>query len=99
MRKELEKSLAQIEFPKPPAQDIYFIPNTNSGEFLYCLGLEEVAKCVQEHLIHKQLKAETKEQKESGEKESGETKLTKADTITEVLSVFVCFIFGSMSVI
>ena len=94
MRKELEKSLAQIKFPKPPAQDNYFIPNTNSGEFLYCLGLEEVAKCVQEHLIHKQLKAETKEQKESGE-----TKLTKADTITEVLSVFICFIFGSMSVI
>ena len=60
VRKELEKSLAQIEFPKPPAQDIYFLPNTNNSEFLMCLGLEEVAKCVQEHLIHKQLKAEIK---------------------------------------
>lgn len=61
VRKELEKSLAQIEFPKPPAQDIYFLPNTNNSEFLMCLGLEEVAKCVQEHLIHKQIKAEIKE--------------------------------------
>lgn len=62
VRKELEKSLAQIEFPKPPPQDIYFLPNTNSPEFLMCLGLEEVAKCVQEHLINKQLKADVKEQ-------------------------------------
>lgn len=90
VRKELEKSLAQIEFPKPPAQDIYFIPNTNSSDFLYCLGLEEVAKCVQEHLIHKQLKAETKEQKENGET-SKENALTKADTITEVVYEYPLF--------
>lgn len=93
VRKELEKSLAQIEFPKPPAQDIYFIPNTNSSDFLYCLGLEEVAKCVQEHLIHKQLKAETKEQKENGtdSKENDANKLTKADTITEVVYEYPLF--------
>lgn len=93
VRKELEKSLAQIEFPKPPAQDIYFIPNTNSSDFLYCLGLEEVAKCVQEHLIHKQLKAETKEQKENGEtsKENDTNKLTKADIITEVVYEYPLF--------
>ncbi len=64
VRKELEKSLAQIEFPKPPAQDIYFLPNTNNSEFLMCLGLEEVAKCVQEHLILKQIKADVKEQQQ-----------------------------------
>lgn len=93
VRKELEKSLAQIEFPKPPPQDIYFIPNTNSSDFLYCLGLEEVAKCVQEHLIHKQLKAETKEQKENGtdSKENDANKLTKADTITEIVYEYPLF--------
>lgn len=91
VRKELEKSLAQIEFPKPPIQDIYFLPNTNNSEFLMCLGLEEVAKCVQEHLIHKQLKAEIKESKEKIEnsKENDEnnvpiTKPNKADTIVEI---------------
>ncbi len=29
-----------------------------------CLGLEEVAKCVQEHLILKQIKADVKEQQQ-----------------------------------
>ncbi len=62
VRKELEKSLAQIEFPKPPVQDIYFLPNTNNSEFLMCLGLEEVVKCVQEHLANKQLKQEQKQE-------------------------------------
>ena len=58
VRKELEKSLAQIEFPKPPPQDLYFLPNSNNAEFLMCLGLEEVVKCVHEHLTNKQQKQE-----------------------------------------
>ena len=68
MRKELEKSLAQIEFPKAPPQDIYFLPNANSAEFLMCLGLEEVVKCVQEHLNNKQLKQEKQLEREKQEK-------------------------------
>jgi hypothetical protein len=48
VRKEYEKVLAQIEFPKPPKNDIYFIPNPNNIEFLMCLGLDEVVKCVQD---------------------------------------------------
>lgn len=53
MRKEFEKSLSQVEFPKGGEQDIYFIPNANQADFLLCLGLEEVVKCVQEHLNNK----------------------------------------------
>jgi len=89
VRKELEKSLAQIEFPKAPPQDIYFLPNANSAEFLMCLGLEEVVKCVQEHLNSKQLKQEKQQEKEKQEKNeptdptttNAETLATKTNTI------------------
>ena len=85
VRKELEKSLAQIEFPKPPPQDIYFLPNANSAEFLMCLGLEEVVKCVQEHLNNKQLKQEKQLEKEKQEK--AETNSTnETSTATESLA-------------
>lgn len=89
VRKELEKSLAQIEFPKPPAQDIYFLPNTNNSEFLMCLGLEEVAKCVQEHLIHKQIKAEVKEQQQANESDA--PKIVKSDTVIEIVYEYPLF--------
>lgn len=46
--KELDKSLHHIEMAKPPANDLYFLPSANNIEFLMCLGLEEVVKCVQE---------------------------------------------------
>lgn len=75
VRKEFEKSLNQLEFPPKNAaltpaqqqqifQDIYFLPNANSPDFLMCLGLEEVVKCVQEHLNNKQQYKEQKEKKE-----------------------------------
>ena len=51
--KEIEKAMSQIEFPKPPPNDIYFLPNGNNAEFLMCLGLEEVVKCVQESINNK----------------------------------------------
>jgi hypothetical protein len=50
--KEIEKAVSQIEFPKPPPNDIYFLPNGNNAEFLMCLGLEEVVKCVQESITN-----------------------------------------------
>lgn len=86
VRKELEKSLAQIEFPKPPPQDIYFLPNTNNSEFLMCLGLEEVAKCVHEHLVHKQIKADVKEQQQQqkADNETDSTKIVRPDTVIEI---------------
>ena len=82
VRKELEKSLAQIEFPKPPPQDIYFLPSTNNSEFLMCLGLEEVVKCVQEHLNNKHLKQEIKEQQQLQQQQVNEdTKQPNANII------------------
>jgi hypothetical protein len=81
VRRELEKSLAQIEFPKAPQQDIYFLPNANNAEFLMCLGLEEVVKCVQEHLTYKQLKQEKQLEKEK-EKEKQANGEASADSNT-----------------
>jgi hypothetical protein len=95
VRRELEKSLAQIEFPKPPQQDIYFLPNANNAEFLMCLGLEEVVKCVQEHLTYKQLKQEKQLEKEkekekqekggaNGESEPNTTTVTSSSNVVEI---------------
>lgn len=62
VRKEFEKSLGQLEFPNGGEQDVYFIPNANqAADFLMCLGLEEVVRCVQEHINNKSQKAQEKE--------------------------------------
>ena len=71
VRKEYERSLGQIELPKGPAQDIYFIPSANQMEFLMCLGLEEVVKCVHEQMSAKQAREREKAEKEKAEKENG----------------------------
>ena len=93
VRKEFEKSLGSVEFPNGGEQDIYFIPNANQADFLMCLGLEEVVKCVQEHLNNKSAKAQEKVEKEkekereklageAGVKEEKEKEANTAPTTT-----------------
>jgi hypothetical protein len=72
VRKEFDKSLAQVEFPRgPPQPDIFFIPNANHIDFLMCLGLEDVVRSVQEHLISKQLQKEKQEKKAAEKDQQG----------------------------
>lgn len=42
LRKQLEKTLLQIPPPKPPPPELHFVPNANSPDFIYLLGLEVV---------------------------------------------------------
>ena len=95
VRKEFEKSLNQLEFPPKSGlltplqqqqifQDIYFLPNANSPDFLMCLGLEEVVRCVQEHLNNKQQYKEQKEQKEKKELNLGDQEDKEKTTCTQI---------------
>jgi hypothetical protein len=79
IRKEVEKSVSQIELPNPPVQDIYFLPNVNSNEFLMCLGLEDVVKCVQEHLNNKQMKLEKAAAAEKAKQEAKQDDSKKSE--------------------
>ncbi|CAF0902807.1 unnamed protein product [Brachionus calyciflorus] len=102
VRKEFEKSLQQLEFPpKNPNltpsqqqqlfQDIYFLPNANSPDFLMCLGLEEVVRCVQEHLNNKQQYKEQKEKKENLQQETDDKDVNKIQNQIEIRYEFPYF--------
>ncbi|CAF1513371.1 unnamed protein product [Adineta ricciae] len=48
LRNQLERDLLNIPSPKPLIQDILFIPNLTSLEFLPYMGLEDVVQCLSE---------------------------------------------------
>ncbi|XP_058601987.1 transcriptional repressor p66-alpha-like isoform X1 [Onychostoma macrolepis] len=50
LRKQLEKTLLEIPPPKPPAQQLSFLPSAANNEFIYLLGLEEVVQNLLESL-------------------------------------------------
>jgi hypothetical protein len=96
VRKEFEKSLAQLEWPRGPAQpDLFFIPNSNHADFLLCVGLEDVVRSVQEHLASKQLQKEKQEKKQAADaaakdpttKEEGQQQAATATTQQHVIEI------------
>lgn len=48
LRNQLERDLLNIPSPKPLIQDVLFIPNPASLEFLPYIGLEDIVQCLSE---------------------------------------------------